>query len=165
MSVARYRTLWRLWRREREDPEPFYRLLAAEAATDLEQRHGPLAGQRIVDLGCGNGLYTIALRERGADVIPVDNDPAELEVAGPAVEGALIADAGHLPLKADSIDGAFCSNLLEHTPGHHEIRRPLTTRPRVDQPGSRDLQLGERADRQVRGRGDRADHRATPARR
>ena len=132
MSVARYRTLWRLWRREREDPEPFYRLLAAEAATDLEQRHGPLAGQRIVDLGCGNGLYTIALRERGADVIPVDNDPAELEVAGPAVEGALIADAGHLPLKADSIDGAFCSNLLEHTPDSGAVIREFE---RVLRPG------------------------------
>ena len=116
MSLARYRTLWRLWRREREDPEPFYRLLAAEAAADLERRHGPLAGQRIVDLGCGNGLYTVALRERGADVIPVDNDPAELEVAGAPVEGALIADAGDLPLESASIDGAFCSNLLEHTP-------------------------------------------------
>ena len=116
MSLGRYRTLWRLWRREREDPEPFYRLLAAEAAADLERRHGPLAGQRIVDLGCGNGLYTVALRERGAEVIPVDNDPAELEVAGPPVAGALIADAGDLPLDSDSIDGAFCSNLLEHTP-------------------------------------------------
>ena len=116
MSAARYRTLWRLWRREREDPEPFYRLLATEAAADLEGRYGPLAGQRIVDLGCGNGLYTVALRERGAEVIPVDNDPAELEVAGAPVEGALIADAGDLPLESGSIDGAFCSNLLEHTP-------------------------------------------------
>jgi hypothetical protein len=64
VSIARYRTLWRLWRREREDPEPFYRMLAAEGAGDLEQRHGPLAGQRIVDLGCGNGLYSVALRDQ-----------------------------------------------------------------------------------------------------
>jgi SAM-dependent methyltransferase len=132
VSLARYRTLWRLWRREREDPEPFYRLLAAEAAADLERRHGPLAGQRIVDLGCGNGLYTVALRERGADVIPIDNDPAELEVAGPPVEGALIADAGDLPLESDSLDGAFCSNVLEHTPDTAAIIREIE---RVLRPG------------------------------
>jgi len=132
VSLARYRTLWRLWRREREDPEPFYRLLAAEAAADLERRHGPLAGQRIVDLGCGNGLYTVALRERGADVIPVDNDPAELEVAGAPVEGALIADAGDLPLESASIDGAFCSNLLEHTPDTGAVIREIE---RILRPG------------------------------
>jgi len=109
-------TLWRLWRGEKEDPEPFYRLLAAEAAEDLELRHGPLAGQTIVDLGCGPGFYTDALRARGARVIPVDRDPAELEMVGPAPEGALLADAGDLPLEDGSVDGAFCSNLLEHTP-------------------------------------------------
>ena len=132
MSLARYRTLWRLWRREREDPEPFYRLLAQEATADLERWHGPLSGQQIVDLGCGNGLYTVALRERGAHVIPVDNDPAELEVAGPPVAGALIADAGDLPLESDSIDGAFCSNLLEHTPDTEAIIREIE---RILRPG------------------------------
>jgi len=132
VSLARYRTLWRLWRHERTDPEPFYRLLAGEAAADLEQRHGPLTGQRIVDLGCGNGLYTVALRKRGADVIPVDNDPAELEVAGPPVEGAVIADAGDLPLASGSIDGAFCSNVLEHTPDAGSIVREIE---RILRPG------------------------------
>lgn len=131
-GLGRYRTLWRLWRREQQDPEPFYRLLADEAAADLDRRHGPLAGQRIVDLGCGNGLYTVAFRERGADVIPVDNDPAELHVAGAPVEGALIADAGDLPLDSDSIDGAFCSNLLEHTPDTAAVIREIE---RVLRPG------------------------------
>jgi SAM-dependent methyltransferase len=107
---------WRLFRREQEDPEPFYSLLAAEAAADLDRRHGPLRGQRIVDLGCGPGFYTAALRARGADVIPVDNSEQEMTYAGAAPEGALLADAGALPLEDGSVDGAFCSNLLEHTP-------------------------------------------------
>lgn len=107
---------WRLFRREQEDPEPFYSLLAREAAADLDRRHGPLRGQRIVDLGCGPGFYTTAFRAHGADVIPVDNSLDELTSAGVPPDGALEADAGALPLEDESIDGAFCSNLLEHTP-------------------------------------------------
>ena len=115
-GIARVRTLWRLARRERTDPEPFYRLLAEETADDLERRHGPLAGQTIVDLGCGPGFYTDAFRARGAQVIPVDRDRAELEMAGAPPAGALLADAADLPRPDASADGVFCSNVLEHTP-------------------------------------------------
>jgi SAM-dependent methyltransferase len=108
--------LVRLWRREQEDPEPFYRLLAARSAEDIDRAYGPLTGQTIVDLGCGPGFYTQALRERGATVIPVDNDFAEMTYAGEAPEGAVVADAADLPLETGSVDGAFCSNMLEHTP-------------------------------------------------
>jgi len=110
------REKWRLFRREREDPVPFYSLLAQEAATDLDRRHGPLRGQRLLDLGCGPGFYTAALRATGAEVIPVDNSEEELTLAGQPPAGALIADAGALPLEDGSVDGVFCSNLLEHTP-------------------------------------------------
>jgi SAM-dependent methyltransferase len=120
-GVERVRTLWRLWRNEREDPVPFYRLLAAEAVEDLDRRYGPLAGQTIVDLGCGPGIYTAAFRTAGADVIPVDKDPAELNLPGGPPDGAVLADAGDLPLPDESVDGAFCSNLFEHTPSVEPI--------------------------------------------
>ena len=96
------REKWRLFRREKEDPEPFYSLLAREAAADLDRRYGPLRGQRVLDLGCGPGFYTAALRAVGADVTPVDNSEEELALAGGPPEGALIADAGALPL-ADAL--------------------------------------------------------------
>jgi SAM-dependent methyltransferase len=131
-GLERVRTLWRLWRREKTDPAPFYRLLAAEAAEDLERRNGPLAGQKIVDLGCGPGFYTEALRAVGAEVIPVDNDPAELTMVGPAPEGALIADAGDLPIDDAAVDGVLCSNLLEHTPDQRAVILELE---RVLRPG------------------------------
>lgn len=110
------REKWRLFRREQEDPEPFYSLLAREAAADLDARYGPLRGQRVLDLGCGPGWYTTALRAVGAEVTPVDNSEEEMALAGGPPARALLADAGALPLDDASVDGVFCSNLLEHTP-------------------------------------------------
>ena len=115
-GIRRARMLWRLWRREQDEPEPFYALLATEAAEELERSYGPLAGRTILDLGCGPGFYTRALRTLGAQLIPVDNDPVELRSAGGPPEGALVVDAGALPLAEESVDGVLCSNLLEHTP-------------------------------------------------
>ena len=114
--LRRYRTLWRLFRREREDPAPFYTLLGQDAANDLERHHGPLAGQTIVDLGCGPGWYASAMRAHGAEVIPVDRDYSQMTYGGVPPEGFVVADAGDLPLPDASVDGAFCSNMLEHTP-------------------------------------------------
>jgi SAM-dependent methyltransferase len=129
-GVARVRELWRLFRNEREDPEPFYTWLADELAASLAQRHGSLAGRTLVDLGCGPGYYTAALRARGAEVIPVDNSEDELGDAPP--EGALLADAGALPLADGSVDGVVCSNLLEHTPDAEAVIREIE---RVLRPG------------------------------
>jgi SAM-dependent methyltransferase len=120
-GIDRIRTLWRLARREREDPAPFYELLAAESAEDLDRRYGPLRDQTILDMGCGPGFYTNAMRALGAEVIPVDNDPAETRLVGDPPEGLLLADAGDLPLENESVDGVFCSNLLEHTPAVEPI--------------------------------------------
>jgi SAM-dependent methyltransferase len=116
MSVRETADLVRLWRNEVEQPAPFYGALARRAAADLERSYGPLSGRRLLDLGCGPGFYTAALRERGAEVIPVDNDFAEISAAGTPPEGALVADAGDLPIEDSSVDGVFCSNMLEHTP-------------------------------------------------
>lgn len=128
----RFRTLWRLWRNERADPAPFYRLLAAYAVEDLDAHHGPLAGQTLADLGCGPGYYTDAFRSFGATVIPIDNSTDELELGGRPPEGYVLGDAGDLPLDDNSIDGVFCSNMLEHTPSAVPI---LTEIERVLRPG------------------------------
>jgi SAM-dependent methyltransferase len=131
-GLARLRLLWRLFRAEWEDPEPFYRLLAEEVAEDLERRYGPLRAQTIVDLGCGAGFYTEALRRLGATVIPVDNDPSELLLIGKPPPGVVLADARDLPFDAESVDGVLCSNLLEHTPDADPVIREIE---RVLRPG------------------------------
>jgi SAM-dependent methyltransferase len=115
-GVRRVQTLWRLFRNERDDPEPFYRLLADEAVDDLEQRHGPLRGQKIVDLGCGPGWYADALRDAGAVVVPIEGAAEELARGGTPLRGAVVANATRAPLPDGWADGILCSNMLEHTP-------------------------------------------------
>lgn len=131
-GARRVATLWRLWRREREDPAPFYRLLAAETVEGLEGLYGSFAGKTVVDLGCGPGFYTEAFRSRGARTLPVDRDPGELALAGAPPEDAIVADAGDLPLPDSGVDGAFCSNLLEHTEAVEPVLREME---RVLRPG------------------------------
>jgi SAM-dependent methyltransferase len=120
-GLRRVTTLWRLWRREKTDPEPFYELLAAELVHSLERRHGPLRGRVLIDLGCGPGVYTRALRAAGAEVLAVDNDPVELA----HVPDGILADAGDLPFADASVDGVVCSNLLEHTPDAAAVLREI----------------------------------------
>ena len=131
-GLSRVRTLWSLFRNERDDPEPFYSLLAAEAVRDLDARYGPLRGQRVLDLGCGPGWYARALRARGAVVAPLDGDADELLTSGRAPAGSLLGDAGRLPFPTACADGVFCSNLLEHA---RDTRGVLEEIARVLRPG------------------------------
>ncbi|MBA2506724.1 MAG: methyltransferase domain-containing protein [Thermoleophilaceae bacterium] len=131
-GLGRTVELFGLWRNEKTDPEPFYSELAADTALDLEERVGPLRGQRVLDLGCGPGIYAQALRDRGAEVVPIDNSLEEMSITGPPPEGAIEADAGDLPLPDEDADGVFCSNLLEHTPDADAVIREIE---RVLKPG------------------------------
>ena len=112
----RYVELWKLFRAERENPGPFYRRLAADAVGGFTQRYGSLEGKVLADVGCGPGYYTEAFRGAGAVVLPVDGFVEELRLAGDPPPGAVLGDAERLPVRTGSLDGVFCSNMLEHTP-------------------------------------------------
>jgi SAM-dependent methyltransferase len=109
-GIARARTLWRLFRNEKTDPEPFYRYIARETVDALEARHGSIEGLRILDLGSGPGWYADELRARGATVVAIERDPDEVGAAS----GLAIGDATGLPFPDGVADGVLCSNMLEH---------------------------------------------------
>jgi len=123
------RELFRLFREEKRNPVPFYEALADNTIAELPFEVGTM---RILDLGCGPGHYTEALRRAGATVVPVDFDAGELTAAGRPPTGALAADAHRLPVPDRSMDGVFCSNLLEHT---RDTQGVLTEIARVLKPG------------------------------
>lgn len=127
--VAERRELFRLFLAEKQDPVPFYERLAART---IETFPFPLEDRTVIDLGAGPGHYARAMRAAGATVVPVDLDVSEFNQPGGPPGDELIADATALPVPSASVDGVFCSNMLEHAPDPLGVLREVE---RVLRPG------------------------------
>ena len=94
----------------------------------------PVAGERVADVGCGNGRYLAALAAVGANVVGLDLSAGML-TAAPSVEAGLVAaDAESLPLATASIDLVVMMHMLYHVPRPEVALREAR---RVLRPGGR----------------------------
>jgi SAM-dependent methyltransferase len=100
-------------------------------------------GDRLLDLGCGGGRHAFEAARRGARVVAVDTDRAELDgvaaiAAGMHEAGELppraslrvtVGDATCLPFADGSFDKVIAAEVLEHVPADqaamNEIARIL----------------------------------------
>jgi SAM-dependent methyltransferase len=103
-------------------------------------------GHRVLDMGCGGGRHAFALYRRGADVVALDMDAAELkdvaamfgamalegEVPDGATATALRGTAYGLPFADASFDRIIAAEVLEHLP---DDRRAMGELFRVLKPG------------------------------
>ena len=79
-----------------------------EAALDLLD---PQPGERILDIGCGDGALTRKIAERGAQVVGIDNSP-ELVAAAQAIDlDVRLLDAADMAFAAE-FDAAFSNAAL-----------------------------------------------------
>ena len=83
----------------------------------------PLAGKRVLDVGCGGGLLAEAMSELGAQVTGIDKGDAPLAVArlhlkesGHSVDYHLAAAEEWAEQHAAEYDVVTCLELLEHVP-------------------------------------------------
>jgi SAM-dependent methyltransferase len=75
---------------------------------------GVMPGMRVLDAGCGNGMYLRALRERQVDAVGCDLSPGMLRRAGhPALVNA---DVTALPAHDGAFDVVLAAHLLDLVP-------------------------------------------------
>lgn len=130
-DLARTVGLLRAFRREQTDPDRFYRLLATDTVGQLAQ-YAPVRGARALDVGCGPGYFTRALRAAGANATGVDADAGELALHGAEPEGVVVGSALRLPFADAAFDVCLSSNVLEHVPDPWRMAAEMT---RVTRPG------------------------------
>jgi trans-aconitate methyltransferase len=95
------------------DPADYARVggfVAALGAAALDLLD-PQPGERILDVGCGEGTLTRQLVERGATVLGIDNSPEMVEAARAAGVDALQLDAADMQFFAE-FDAAFSNAAL-----------------------------------------------------
>lgn len=72
------------------------------------------SGDRVLEVGCGQGHLTRALVERGADVIGIDANPKAAELAGDGRVRHMVAES--LDFDDESFDFIVSVHTIEHIP-------------------------------------------------
>ena len=78
------------------------------AALDLLD---PQPGEHILDIGCGDGTLTLKIKQRGADVVGIDNNLSMIAAAKAKGLDARLMDAAELKF-AETFDAAFSNATL-----------------------------------------------------
>jgi len=96
-------------------------LLNRRAISDAAMRHLPKAenGQRLLDLGCGNGEFLLKARSAGWDVVGVDFDTKAVEVARKQCLDVRLGGVENLDPAEEQFDVITLAHVIEHV--HHPV--------------------------------------------
>jgi 2-polyprenyl-6-hydroxyphenyl methylase/3-demethylubiquinone-9 3-methyltransferase len=119
------------------DPESEFRPLHQINPLRLEwiQSQCPLAGLRVVDVGCGGGILADSMARRGAEVLGIDLAGKALRVAQlhaleaqtPRVKYREISAEALADEQPASFDAVTCMEMLEHVPDPASVVRACAT--------------------------------------
>jgi 2-polyprenyl-6-hydroxyphenyl methylase/3-demethylubiquinone-9 3-methyltransferase len=95
----------------------------------------PLAGQRVLDVGCGGGILADSMARKGATVLGVDLSSKALKVAQLHALEAQTQNVSYREIAAEaladeqpaSFDTVTCMEMLEHVPDPSSIVRACAT--------------------------------------
>ncbi len=101
----------------------------------MVDRWAPLAGARVLEVGCGLGMYIEQIMRRYTPhVTGVDIEFARVQQAYAATARVAVAAAEHLPYASDAFDVVLSNEVIEHVADDRANAREMV---RVLKPGGR----------------------------
>lgn len=81
----------------------------------LSRAFGSFNGKEVLDLGCGTGFFSVALKNKGASLFCADTSQEALNmVRSKGLENTFLAKAASLPFAGDKFDTVIALDVLEH---------------------------------------------------
>lgn len=127
-EIAKFEALASRWWDKESEFKPLHDINPLR--TNYVDRFASLAGKKVLDVGCGGGILSESMAQRGAEVMGIDMGEAPLSVAKlHSLESGLNIDYRQVPVEqlAEEMPGQFdvvtCLEMLEHVPDPSSIIR------------------------------------------
>ncbi len=128
-EIAKFEALASRWWDRSSEFRPLHEINPLRA--NYIDQHSPVAGKRLVDVGCGGGILAEAMAQRGAAVTGIDMGEAPLSVArmhqlesGVEVDYRQSTAEQLADEKPATFDIVCCLEMLEHVPDPARSLRP-----------------------------------------
>lgn len=127
-EIAKFESIATRWWDMESEFKPLHEINPLR--TNYIEEFAPLAGKKVLDVGCGGGILSEGMAQRGANVTGIDLGEANLTTAklhalesGVSVDYQCIAVEEFAEQNAGTFDIVTCLEMLEHVPDPESIVR------------------------------------------